>query len=585
MGALLGDGNAGRLEDPGVTGTRRAALALTAFLALLSPWHFPVSSDGILAFRTAAALAFEGTFALPPVGPGMRAQTYLVLPAPGGGSVTVHAPMSALLRAAVLRCAALVPPGPVRGLFCDLAIDFLGLLAAAAAVGPVSRLVRFGGGSRRAAPWIAAALLGTTFLGPLFVSDFQEPYVVLLVALALERALWARRLPESRRAAPLLESGLALSLSLLAKPTSFLLVPALAAAVAFPRGQRRVGRDLGLLLAGAAPFAAVFFRLNAVRFGSALELGYSNQLAMFGRQRVGLPWTALRLTFLPNRGVVWFAPLVLLAPFGVARAVTGSRRVDAIAALLASSAFFGANASWWAWEGGMGWGPRLLAPAVVCLAPLLAVKGRGTRALAAGLASAGLLVNASGYLLDTSRVYRLALAAPSSPAPLGPVPTVHLRPDGQLEPFQRPHYVPSWSTWLRAPGVLVRLATTGDGVDAGGRASEVPADAALVRFLFSRRNLPPSSDTGRLLLEAAELTEGTDSAAAVRLALAAVDTGGPAVETRAFSSYVLLRAGRDEEAAQLCREGLALSPGREDLRRNLGIAEARLAARPDRSAP
>jgi hypothetical protein len=567
------------------TGTRRAALALTAFLALLSPWHFPVSSDGILAFRTAAALAFEGSFALPPVGPGARAQTYLVLPAPGGGSVTVHAPMGALLRAAVLRCAALVPPGAARGIFCDLTIDLIGLLAAAASVGPVARLVRFGGGNRRAAPWIAAALLGTTFLGPLFVSDFQEPYVVLFAALALERALWARRLPESRRAAPLLASGLALSLSLLAKPTSFLLVPALVAAVAFPRGRRRPGRDFGFLLAGAAPFAGIFFWLNAVRFGSALQLGYSNQLAMFGRQRVGLAWTALRLTLLPNRGVVWFAPLVLLAPFGVARALKGSRRVEALVALLASGAFFGANALWWAWEGGMGWGPRLLAPAVVCLAPLLAVRGRREIAFAVGLAAAGLLLNASGYFVDTGRVYRLALAAPSSPEPLGPVPAVHLRPDGKLEPFQRPHYVPSWSTWLRAPGVLVRLVTTGDGVEAGGRASEIPADAALVRLLFSRRNLPPSSDTGRLLLEAAELTEGSDAAAALTLALAAVDAGGPAVETRAFASYVLLRAGRDEDAARLCREGLVLSPGREDLRRNLGVAEARIAARRGRSGP
>ena len=566
-------------------GTRRAALALTAFLALLSPWHFPVSSDGTLAFRTAAALAFEGTFALPAAAPGMRSQTYIVLPAPGGGFVTVHAPMSALLRAAVLRCAPLVPPGMPRGHFCDLAIDLIGLLAAAAAVGPVTRLVRFGGGSRRSAPWVAAALLGTTFLGQLFVSDFQEPYVVLLAALALERALWARRLPESRRAAPLLESGFAVSLSLLAKPTSFLLVPALAVAIAFPRGRGRPGRDLGLFLAGAAPFVAVFFLLNAVRFGSALELGYSSQVSRFGIGRVGVPWTALRLALLPNRGAVWFAPLVLLAPFGIARAMGGSRRVETLTALLASGAFFGANALWWAWDGGMGWGPRLLAPAVVCLAPLLAVKSRRERALAAGLAAAGLLLNASGYLVDTGRVYRLALAAPSSPAPLGPVPAVHLRPDGELEAFQRPHYVPSWSTWLRAPAALARLVAKGDGAAAGGRATEVPADAALVRLLFSRRNLPPSSDTGRLLLEAAELTEGSDASAAVRLALAAVDTGGPAAETRAYASYVLLRAGRDEEAARLCREGLALSPGREDLRRNLEVAEARLAARRARPDP
>jgi hypothetical protein len=560
-------------------GVGRATLALTAFLALLSPWHFPVSSDGLLAFRTAAALAFEGTFTLPPTGPHQQVLDYILLPAPQGrGWVTVHAPMSALLRAAVLRCAFLAPPGKLRGLFCDVTIDLLGLLAAAAAVGPVTRLLRFGGSSRLAAPWIAAALLGTTFLGPLFLSDFQEPYVAFLGALALERALWARRLPEARRTGPLLAAGLAFSLSLLAKPTSFLLAPALVVAVAFPRGRRRLGRDLCLLLAGAAPLAATFLWLNKVRFGSVLELGYSNQLAIYGRQRVGILWTALRLALLPNRGIVWYAPLVLLAPFGLARAAKGSRRVEALVALLSAGAFLGANAAWWAWEGGMGWGPRLLAPAVVCLAPLLAAKGRAQGAAAVGLATVGLLVNASGYLVDTGRIYQLALAASSAPAPLGPVPAFHRQPDGELERFQRPHYVPSWATWLQAPKVLFRLATRGDGVDAGGKLSEIPADAALVRLLFSRRSLPASSDTGRLLFEAAVLTADADVPAAVHLALAAIDYGGPAVETRAFASYILLWVGRNEEAARLCREGLELSPEREDLRRNLAVAQARLAA-------
>ena len=62
------------------------------------------------------------------------------------------------------------------------------------------------------------------------------------------------------------------------------------------------------------------------------------------------------------------------------------------------------------------------------------------------------------------------------------------------------------------------------------------------------------------------------------LALAAIDYGGPAVETRAFASYLLLRVGRNAEAARLCREGLDLSPERQDLRRNLAVAEARLTA-------
>jgi hypothetical protein len=376
-------------------------------------------------------------------------------------------------------------------------------------------------------------------------------------------------------------SGFALSLSLLAKPTSLLLAPALVVAVAFPRKRRRPGRDLSLLLAGAAPLCAVFFWLNKVRFGSALELGYSNQLALYGRQRIGLLWTSLRLFLLPNRGVVWYAPLVLLAPFGLARAAKGHRRIEALAALLSAGAFFLANAVWWAWEGGMGWGPRLLAPAVVCLAPLLAMKGRAMRVAAAGLAAAGLLLNASGYLVDTSRVYQLALAADSAPDPFGPVPAFHRRPDGGLERFQRPHYVPSWSTWLRAPKALFLLASRGDGVDAGGKLSEIPADAAVVRLLFVRRSLPASSHTGRQLFEAAVLAADADVPGAVHLALAAIDSGGPAVEARAFASYLLLRVGRNEEAARLCREGLALSPEREDLRRNLAVATARLAASRD----
>jgi Flp pilus assembly protein TadD len=54
------------------------------------------------------------------------------------------------------------------------------------------------------------------------------------------------------------------------------------------------------------------------------------------------------------------------------------------------------------------------------------------------------------------------------------------------------------------------------------------------------------------------------------------------VDARAFASMLLLRRGQASEAARICREALALDPGRADVRANLGLAERMLESPPRR---
>lgn len=562
----------------------RAALAaagVAAALALASPWRVPLSSDGSLVLRTALAIAFEGTFRLPPPPPGARVDPFYFLPAPGGDLVAVYAPLGSLARAALVRASAVVPAGAVRGAASDVLLSLLPILLTAATLFPLARLARYGGAGRKTAPVLAAALLLTTFLGPLGVSDFQEPSLVFLAVFSLERALAARRLLPGRRAPLLAASGAFLGAALLAKPTALVLAPALLLALARPRRTAQLARDAGALAAGVLPGLALALALNAIRFGSPLETGYGGQLAHPLARSAGLVWSALRLIALPNRGLLFFAPLLLLALPSLARRLArGPRRVDRTAALLAAGGFFAASVAWFSWDGGMGWGPRLLAPCVALLAPALAVDTRGRRRALAVLAALGLLVNGPGYLLDPGRVYEAVAAAAPAGEPVGPIVPIHALSGapGGLHPLQRVHYVPSSATWLVAPRLLFTLLREGDGPHAGG--SGARKDARLFRAALGLPPPPAGSDTGRALYEETWAAAEVRPARALRMAEAAVSWDGPRIDAPAIASALALRSGRFEDAARWAREGLARDPGRADLRTNLQLAERALAARP-----
>ncbi|HQR45867.1 MAG TPA: tetratricopeptide repeat protein, partial [Thermoanaerobaculia bacterium] len=109
-----------------------------------------------------------------------------------------------------------------------------------------------------------------------------------------------------------------------------------------------------------------------------------------------------RLLVGPNKGLLWYFPLL---PLSVAGLVTLARAKESRAAALAlggtAAGVWALYAGWWAWDGSHGWGPSFL----VLVLPLLAAAagaaaGRSARLARAGAALAvlGILVNLLGVL-------------------------------------------------------------------------------------------------------------------------------------------------------------------------------------------
>lgn len=507
----------------------RAAILVAAILVAGSPWRPGGSSDGAAVFRTAASLAFERTFVLPKAPAGATIDPFYFPPSPdGSGVVAVYAPFGALLGAVLLVTASMVSSPAVAGALADGLASLAPILATSLAVFPFARLLRLGGARKRPATWMAAALLLGTFLGPLGISDFQEPWLVLFVAVALESALVSRALRGARRELALALAGIAISAAFLAKPTAAALLPALALPALLPRRGEGRARGLLALVLAAVPGVAVALALNAARFGSVLSSGYETQLAHRLARAVSPAWTILRLTLLPNRGLLWYAPLLLVAPFVVPRLLSGRRRTVLATATLGFGAFFAANVIWFAWEGGFGWGPRLLAPAVACAIPLLAARGRALR-LATCLAVAGVFVNLPAYLLEPGRLYRVAATKPDAKA-LGPVVPIHrtARGEGRLFPEQRVHYVPRLAPVFIGPELLANLLKEGDGPSAGGAGAARTRDAAVLRLVLGQPR-GEGSETGRLLLSEAGVTAGSDPERAARMAMRAAQFGASSI--------------------------------------------------------
>ncbi|MCM3877631.1 MAG: glycosyltransferase family 39 protein [Thermoanaerobaculia bacterium] len=559
----------------------RWVLGIAVFLCATAAWTVPVSADGLAALRTSLTLLFTGSFRLPPPPPGAWIDPVMFRTLPGGapGLDFGYPPLGFFARVALLAPVGLVPPGLLRGRAADAVLQLLPVLLTALAVVPLSRLARLAGCSRRGAPMLASALLLATFLGPLGRLDFQEPFVVLLSVWSLERALVARRLEGVRRLKALALGGGLVGLALLAKPTAFVLVPALLLAVWRPIRRKVRAWDFAALAAGMLPGLCAFFVLNSVRFGSPLDFGYRFGYQPPGSEPLPLFWTALRLTVLPNRGVLWFAPLLLLALFVPFRnRLAEPLRVDCAAALVASSGFFAANLWWWAWEGGFGWGPRLLAPAVALFIPWLGGRGSSWRRAALALTAFGFALNLPAYLLHEGRIYEFAALGASPGAPVGPMLALHRTRSGagDLHPLQRVHYVPMAASWIQGPRILFKLVELGSRKETGDVAGGARLDSLVLRLLLGKPVFPAVAGVGRVLLDDAEIAADVEPPRALAFAREAIEYGGPPVDARAFVSMLLLRDGRAAEAARICREALALDPGRADVRSNLALAEKML---------
>jgi hypothetical protein len=229
----------------------------------------------------------------------------------------------------------------------------------------------------------APAFVAGTFLWPYAADSYSEPWAAAALAFGARAALG------SAPASPLF-AGLAFAAAALLRPVYWSVAPVLLLAEALPgtggSARWRAAALSGLALAAGAGAAAA---ANLLRFGSLLETGYGDYVGEF---TTPLLRGVYGLVLSPGRGLVWYAPLALVALLGAGRLDRRARVLLYGTTLVALAVV----ARWWAWHGASAWGPRLLLPVLplVC-APAALVAGRAVR----GALLAGALLNLPGVLI------------------------------------------------------------------------------------------------------------------------------------------------------------------------------------------
>ena len=160
-----------------------------------------------------------------------------------------------------------------------------------------------------------------------------------------------------------------------------------------------------LVLTGAVIAGAITIFVNYVRYGHWFQTGYQ-----------GEGWTTSVLIgasgFLlsPARGLLWAFPSVVLLPLGF-RKLWLMKRNDVVIALGgASAALIGLMSTWWAWWGGVNWGPRLIFPALPLIAVIVgvgvsAISERRRALVVSVLATAGLFWTLPCVVVDIHAGY------------------------------------------------------------------------------------------------------------------------------------------------------------------------------------
>lgn len=365
--------NAAR-DDRGVAVRLGGAVAL--FLLLVGQAQVTVL-DGSSMLAVAQSIVHHGSLAVPPE-----------LGVPGHDGVTHYSKYGlALPLLAVIPVALAQPVGAVTGR-ADLveaaaAASLMPLIVGALAAA-LYLLARRLGAPRPAAGLVAAGTVLGTFLLPYGRDFFTEPLVALGLVVMVERALAGREL----------QAGAALALAVLARPQSAAFAPLLFAFLLLRGGGvAAVARTLPPL----AIAAVVTVAYNIHRFRDALEFGY--------RPPADPGFTtplldgAGGLLLSPEKSLFLFAPAIVLAPPALAWLW---RRERALVLLLLGlfAVTFVLAATWWSWQGGWSWGPRLLLPGVALLLVALGpwIGADRTRLKLAGALFAG------GFVLSFSAV-------------------------------------------------------------------------------------------------------------------------------------------------------------------------------------
>jgi hypothetical protein len=228
------------------------------------------------------------------------------------------------------------------------------------------------GATRRRACAVTVALGFGTFLLTYGTTYYSEPAVALCVAVGL---LGLARLDRSALWAGWVGGAIGFSVILRTDSLPTVALP-IGCALLVLRPPRRHLATAGVV---ALPLLVAWGWYNVARFGSLTSLGYTSSGQGFNHSFVdGL----VGLLVSPGKGIVWFAPILILTLWSMAGAYRRWPVLSVLALALIASRFL-LYASWWGWDGGLSFGPRFIEPAIpaftVLLTALVLDRGRDAR--------------------------------------------------------------------------------------------------------------------------------------------------------------------------------------------------------------
>lgn len=340
-------------------------------------------------------------------------------PRPGGDSVSPYGMGLSLVEVPVTLAARTWESwfGPCSSQTLFAALQLLLVLLASIAAGRLAGLLGAPPGGE------ALAVVATALASPLWAyssTALSEPLQAACLAGALLFSARAVRSTGSRGIRLAAASGFLAGWALLTKSTNILLFPVVLlplALDALPDVTRaRRARLLSAAFAGSLLPATTWLVFEILRFG--------RPFSSYGGQTFCHPFLdgAWRLLAGLNKGLVFYFPLALL---GLALLPRLARRPESRGTAGAIGATFfclvGLHASWWAWDGTHGWGPRFLVPAIPLLAAAACTVGAASRAARVRdiLLGAGFLVNLLGILQPEATASWYVASTGKMPIPKG----------------------------------------------------------------------------------------------------------------------------------------------------------------------
>ena len=253
-----------------------------------------------------------------------------------------------------------------------------------------------------------AVLLGYVYaFGTYALGNAQTYLTEIGTSLFVALACWlAIRAWSSHRPLVALAAGSAIGMAFMVRPSAALFIPIIGLVLAVTIWGRRGFSDAAVAGAAFVAGCVVMLGINSLfawwRFGDPLDLGYEvvRQDHPLLSGFTGQIWSL-------GKGVIWYAPVVLLSAVGAVLLVR--RRTPEVillvAAVLANTLFYGRVPFW---SGDNSWGPRytlIILPLLVPLAIGLRRWEWGTRAIAVAGVVGLLVVGLPGTLVNFNVLY------------------------------------------------------------------------------------------------------------------------------------------------------------------------------------